>query len=68
MDHPAFFNKTDDIISKTEKPPNLMRGKDLERVCSAEVNVSSYVLRVYDKNKKYLFGMKIYFKNSKDFS
>jgi hypothetical protein len=52
MDHPAISEKTYVIISKTEKPPNLILGKDLGRVCSAELNVSYCVVRVYDKDKK----------------
>jgi hypothetical protein len=52
MDLPAFLTSQPLGLFKTKKPPNLIRGKDLERVCSAKLNVSSYAVRVYDKDKK----------------
>jgi hypothetical protein len=49
---PAFFGTSKKLTIKTEKPPNLILGKDLGRVCSAELNVSYCVVRAYDKDKK----------------
>jgi len=50
-----------------KKPPNLIRGKDLERVCSAELNVSYCVVRVYDKDKKISIWHEIIFQKFQRF-